>query len=103
MTLSGLYEEGTQALFTNGDSSCQVMVNLKNETRTLFDANAADCETTPQEGMGETAYWSVESGELVVHQNGYTLGVWVQLPDGGTANGCIRQIAQQILEKLPTE
>lgn len=101
MTLLDVYDEGTQAIYQSADGMVQVTVNLKNESRTAFDERSAALVTVPQEGMGDVAYWSSETDELVVHQNGYTLGVWV-MAEGDTFE-MSKQIAQAVLEKLPTE
>ncbi len=100
MTLLGVFEDGTQAVYMSEDGAYQVNINLKNETRAVFDSNAADQETTPQEGLGETAYWSVETGELVVYTGGYALGVSVLMPEDTATDGYVRQIAELMLDAL---
>ncbi len=100
MTLLGVYEDGTQAIYMSEDGTCQVTINLKNESRALFDSNAAQQQTTLQEGLGETAYWSVETGELVVYANSYALGVSVIMPEDVTTETYTRQIAEMMLKKL---
>ena len=101
MTLLGVFEDGTQAIYQSDDGMYQVTINLKNESRAVFDNNAANQQTTLQEGIGETAYWSLETGELVVYANGYALGVSVLTATPGidiTSNA--RQIAELILDRL---
>ena len=101
MTLLGVFEDGTQAIYQSDDGVYQVTINLKNESRAVFDNNAANQQTTLQEGIGETAYWSLETGELVVYANGYALGVSVLTATPGidiTSNA--RQIAELILDRL---
>ena len=101
MTLLGTFEDGTQAIYMSEDGLYQTTINLKNEARTVFDSNAAGQETTPQEGLGETAYWSAETGELVIYANGYALGVAVMMGDLDVdTTGYARQIAEIILQKL---
>lgn len=105
VALLGVYEDGTQAIYMSEDGAYQAVINLKNESRAVFDSNAADQQTTLQEGVGETAYWSAETGELVVYQSGYALGVAVMMGDLDVdTSGYVRQIAEIVLNKLqPTE
>ena len=105
MTLLGVFEDGTQAIYQSDDGMYQVTINLKNESRAVFDSNAAGQQTTLQEGVGETAYWSLETGELVVYANGYALGVSVLTATPGVdITSHTQQIAELILDRLqPTE
>lgn len=105
MTLLGVFEDGTQAIYQSDDGMYQVTINLKNESRAVFDNNAANQQTTLQEGIGETAYWSLETGELVAYANGYALGVSVLTATPGVdITSHTQQIAELILDRLqPTE
>lgn len=102
MTLLGVYEEGTQAVFMSEDAACQVNINLMNQTRAVFDATITGNEApvTVQEGLGETAYWFEETGELVVYAGGYSLGVAVIEADPTAQKTHTQQIATIILETL---
>lgn len=100
MQLLGLYENNTQAIWMSEDGVCQVNVNLQNQDRAVFDSNAAAQETVLQEGLGDTAYWSVESGELVVYAEGYALGVAVTCTDTTMTEAYTHQIAEILLKAL---
>lgn len=103
MQLLGLYEENTQAIWMSEDGACQVNINLQNQDRAVFDSNAATQQTKLQEGLGDTAYWSVESGELVAYANGYALGVAVTCADTTMNEAYTRQIADILLKALQPE
>ena len=101
MTLLGVYEEGTQAVFMSDDATCQVNINLMNQERSVFDATVGGAENaTLQEGLGEAAYWFAETGELVVYAGGYSLGVAVVTLDPGTQMSFAQQIVTTILNNL---
>ncbi len=101
MTLLGVYEEGTQAVFMSEDATCQVNVNLMNQARSVFDSTVGGAENaTLQEGMGEVAYWFEETGELVVYAAGYSLGVAVVTTDPTSRMSFAQQIVTTILNTL---
>lgn len=106
MTLLGVYEDGTQTIYTSEDGTCQVNVNLKNQTRELFNSeiDALGDAVTMVTSVGEVAYWCNTTGELLVYYNGYSLGVAVSIAGESEVDPYISQIAELIWKKLqPTE
>lgn len=98
MELVGVFEDGTQMVFT-GIAGSQVMVNAINETRQGFDdmmANMTNLEVV--EGLGEVAWWN--GGELMVYANGYALSVAVRLSDDVVTLPHAKSITEHILGKL---
>lgn len=101
MTLLGVYEEGTQAVFMSEDATCQVNINLMNQPRSVFDSTVGGAENAVlQEGLGEAGYWFEETGELVVYAGGYSLGVAVVTVDPTNRITYAQQITTTILQKL---
>lgn len=105
MTLLGVYEDGTQAIYMSEDGTCQVTVNLKNQTQELFNDNIQDLgdSVTMVTSVGEAAYWCSETGELLVYQHGYSLGVSATIAGADQVEPYITQIAELISQKLPNE
>ena len=112
MTLLGTYEEETQAIYTaSDDSASMVTINLKNQTRGVFDATIADYGTraTLFEGVGETAFMvSIPDGdiirkELLVYVNEYCLGVSVTCADTTMVEAYTRQVAEMMVKALQPE
>lgn len=107
VTLLGVYEDGTQAIYMSEDGAYQANINLKNESRAVFDSNIAALGDGAEmvTSYGEVAYWCSATGELVLYQNGYALGVSVILGDWDVdTTGYVQQIAEIVVNKLqPTE
>ncbi|MBE6806636.1 MAG: hypothetical protein E7527_01290 [Ruminococcaceae bacterium] len=93
--------DNTEALYQSEDGTYMVKINLKNESRGLFDTTIAGMgdSVTLYEGVGEVAYWSSDN-ELIVYQNGYVLGVWMTIPGVDNAETQTRQIAELMLGTL---
>lgn len=73
MTLAGVYEHGTLAVFT-AESGGQVTLCLQNMSRAEYDETVALYEQMqPVENLGEAAVWTGE--ELLVYAGGYGLDV----------------------------
>ena len=103
MTLLGTYEENTQAIYTSSDdSAAMVTINLKNQDRGLFDTDIAAMGTdvTLYEGVGEAAFWSATTGELLVYANEYCLGVAVTCADTTMVEAYTRQVAELMVQAL---
>lgn len=103
MVLMGTYEDNTQAIYTSSDDSAyMVTINLKNQTRAVFDADiaAAGDSVTLYEGLGEAAFWSSVTGELLVYTNGYYLGVAVTCADTTMVETYTRQVADIMVTAL---
>lgn len=103
MTLLGTYEENTQAIYTSSDdSAAMVTINLKNQTRGVFDADiaAAGDSVKVYDGVGEAAFWSTETGELLVYANEYCLGVAVTCADTTMVEAYTRQVAEIMIKAL---
>ncbi len=106
MTLLGTYEEETQAIYTaSDDSASMVTINLKNQTRGVFDADiaAAGDSVTLYDGVGEAAFWSSVTGELLVYVNEYCLGVAVTCADTTMVEAYTRQVAEMMVKALQPE
>jgi len=106
MTLMGTYEENTQAIYTSSDDGAyMVTINLKNQTRGVFDADiaAAGDSVTLYDGVGEAAFWSSVTGELLVYTNEYCLGVAVTGADTTMVETYIRQVAEIMVKALQPE
>lgn len=103
VTLSGMFEENTQAIYTSEDGTCQVTVHMINQTREGFDALVKDStvEMVRQEGLGEAAYWYGETGQIMVYSGGYALDVAVTCVDIKEPQTYTRQVVEMILRKLP--
>ncbi len=98
MELVGVFEDGTQMVFT-GIAGSQVTVNAINETRQGFDKMMADMTGLEAvEGLGEVAWWS--AGELMTYADGYALSVVVRLSDDMTTLSHARSITEHVLGKL---
>ena len=102
LTLLGTYEENTQAIYTSEDSAYMVTINLKNQDRGVFDSDIAALGTdaTLYEGVGEAAFWSATTGELLVYVNEYSLGVAVVCADTTMTEAYTRQIAEIMVGAL---
>lgn len=103
MTLLGTYEENTQAIYTSGDDGTyMVTINLKNQDRGVFDADiaAAGDSVKLYEGVGEAAFWSSVTGELLVYTNEYCLGVAVTGADTTMIEAYTRQVAEIMVKAL---
>ncbi len=103
MTLLGTNEEDTQAIYTSSDDSASmVTINLKNQTRGAFDSDIASYGTdvTLYEGVGEAAFWSSVTGELLVYANEYALGVAVSCADTTMIEAYTRQVADIVVKSL---
>ena len=103
MTLMGTYEENTQAIYTSGDDGTyMVTINLKNQDRGVFDADiaAAGDSVKLYEGVGEAAFWSSVTGELLVYTNEYCLGVAVTGADTTMIEAYTRQVAEIMVKAL---
>ena len=102
MQLLGVYDEGTQALYQSPDGNWMVTINLKNQTRAEFDASIANVgdSVTLYEGLGEIAYRSAVTGEMLVYSDGYSLGVVVTSTHTTDTEIYNRQIAELILTAL---
>lgn len=105
MTLLGTYEDDTQAIYTASDDSAGVTINLKNQTRGVFDAEiaAAGDSVTLYDGVGEAAFWSSVTGELLVYANEYCLGVAVTCADTTMVETYTRQVAETMIKALQPE
>lgn len=106
MTLLGTYEDNTQAIYTASDDSAgMVTINLKNQTRGVFDAEiaAAGDSVTLYDGVGEAAFWSSVTGELLVYANEYYLGVAVTCADTTMVETYTRQVAETMVKALQPE
>lgn len=106
MTLLGTYEDNTQAIYTSSDDSASmVTINLKNQTRGVFDADiaAAGTSVTLHDGVGEAAFWSSVTGELLVYTNGYYLGVAVTCADTTMVEAYTLQVADIMVKALQPE
>ncbi len=98
MELVGVFEDGTQMVFT-GIAGSQVTVNAINETRQGFDDMMAEITGLEAvEGLGEVAWWN--GGELMAYANGYALSVTVSLSDDVVTLPHAKSITEHILGKL---
>ena len=102
MHFLGLGDSNTQATYQSEDGACIVSISLKNQTRELFDTTIADLgdSVTLYEGLGEAAYLSSVTGELLVYQSGYFLGVGVSCQDTVAVETYTRQIAELMVAAL---
>ncbi len=103
VSLLGLGEDGSQAVYQSMDGTCVVSIHLINQTRAGFDAMVANAAVAMelQEGLGEIAYWYEGKAQLMVYSGGYAVDVAVaclDIPEPGTY---VMQIAQSILSRLP--
>ena len=91
----------TQATYYSEDG-CVVSISLKNQTLELFNSDIAALgdTVTLYEGVGEAAYKSSVTGELLVYQNGYSLGVAVTIPGAESTETQARQIAELVVSAL---
>ena len=111
MQLVGLDKDNSQLVFTSEDSLHQVTVSMKNQTPAGFEAekNASLFDTTLQDGVGKIAYWceDTQTGHnwLVFYSGGYAVTVEVSGSDDDTQahDTYAKQIADKILDKLPTD
>ncbi len=95
-------ESDTQAIYQSEDGACMVSISLKNQTRGVFDSDIAALSDTVTlyEGVGEVAYLSNVTGELLVYQSGYSLGVAVSIPETENGEPQTRQIAELMITAL---
>lgn len=102
MHLLSLGDSDTQAIYQSEDGACMVSISLKNQTLELFNSTITDLgeSVTLFEGVGEVAYWSSTTGELLVYQSGYALGVAVSVQDITLVETYTRQIAEQMVNAL---
>ena len=102
MYLLSLGDSDTQAIYQSEDGACMVSISLKNQTKELFQSTIADLgdSVTLYEGVGEAAYLSNTTGELLVYQSGYFLGVAVSIPETENAESQTRQIAELVVGAL---
>ncbi len=103
MELLGVYEDGTQMLFTN-DMGEQVMVQMVNESRQGFDDMLADMESLEaQPDLGEVAYWHGGTAQLMTYADGYAVSVCIMITDDMETLSHSRQLTEHILENLDKE
>lgn len=83
MELQGLYEDNSQAVYTSvAQGNWQVMVNIRNNTRTGHDAYVQTISVaTPVEEVGEVSHWCEETGSLLTFARGYTLEIYMEAGD----------------------
>ncbi len=97
-----LGDSNTQAIYQSEDGTCMVSISLKNQARGVFDSDiaalgdAAAMVTT----YGEVAYWCSTTGELLVYQNGYALGIAVSIAGVDSTETYVSQIAQAMVTAL---
>ncbi|MBQ8683476.1 MAG: hypothetical protein IJ518_03030 [Clostridia bacterium] len=105
MTLLGVGEEGSQAVYQTEDGTCIVTVHMLNQTRAGFDAmvNASAVPMVLQEGLGESAYWYGDTAQLMLYSGGYAVDVSVVCVDISEPNSYVLQIAESILSRLPQD
>ena len=105
MTLLGVAEEGSQAVYQTDDGTCVVTVHMLNQTRAGFDAmvNASTVPMVLQEGLGESAYWYEETAQLMLYSGGYAVDIALVSVDITPANSkaYVLEIAGSILQRLP--
>lgn len=100
MELLGVYEDGTQMLFTN-DLGEQVMVQMVNESREGFDDMLTDTESLEaQEDLGEVAYWHSGTAQLMTYADGYAISVCIMITDDMETLSHSRQLTEHVLENL---
>lgn len=100
MTLTGVYEDGTQAVYTDATGRYTVMVNMKNMTREAFDALADGLEDAePVEELGERACW-VGGQELLCYAAGYGIDVAIETTASRSPLPQARAVVQALLEAV---
>ena len=84
------------------DGACMVSISLKNQPRGVFDSDIAALgdTVTMVTTYGEVAYWCSTTGELLVYQNGYSLGIAVSIAGISTTETYITQIAEVMVTAL---
>ena len=105
MTLLGVYEESSNAMYQSADGVCMVTINMRNQTRAGFDAamTGIDAGVTLQEGVGEVACWYGDPAQLMLYSSGYAVEVAVTGSELTQTQTYILQIADGIVKKLPQE
>ncbi len=101
MTASDPYEDGTMVAYTSADNKKQVLVNMKNTSATLFDADIAeltDSEAIP--ALGERAIWCPATDEVICYHGGYAIGVSVTNPAVANTRGLCEAIADKIISNI---
>lgn len=95
-------ESDTQAIYQSEDGACMVFISLKNQARGVFDSDIAALgeAATLYEGVGEAAYLCSTTGELLVYQNGYSLGIAVSIAGVNATETYLAQIAQVMVTAL---
>lgn len=105
MQLLGVFEDGSQAVFTSEDGTHQVLVHMLNQTLAGFEAmkNSSSYEMKWQEGLGEAAYWYGDTSQMMFFSGGYAVDIGISGTDDDAQshNVYTMQIAETILGKLP--
>lgn len=102
MHLLSLGDSDTQAIYHSEDNACMVTINLKNQTRGLFDSTITELgdSATMVTTYGEVAYWCSTTGELLVYENGYSLGIAVSIAGVTATETYISKIAEIMVNAL---
>lgn len=98
-----VFEDGTQLYFLSQDSQYSVQIDVSQTTYAAFDMMSGqfrDAVSVPD--LGEGAWWSEEVQTLLSYQNGYLVGVTVDLPSEGESApaDAAREIAELIGSQL---
>ena len=102
MQLLGVYEDGTQMVFSN-EAGEQVMVQMLNQTREGFDGLLEGMEPLEAvEGLGESAYWHSGTAQLMTYANGYAISVCITISDDMDVLSPSKSFTQCILDNLAT-
>lgn len=100
--LLSLGDGDTQAIYQSEDGACMVSISLKNQDQGAFDADIAALgdAVTMVTTYGEVAYWCSTTGELLVYENGYSLGIAVSIAGVSATETYISQIAEIMVNAL---
>ena len=84
--------------FQSEDGRHTITLTLENMTRSDFDVIASNpgVNWTPQEGLGEAAYWDGPHTELIAYQNGYAVSMSVY----NIADAAMVSIVETVLGRL---
>lgn len=101
MSMEGVYEDGTQMVFKSANGKYQVIFNMKNMSRTVYDGMVTDAlDAKPITGLGEAAYALMDGEEILAYSRGYGIDIWVSVTDTMVVQPRAEQLVRAVLEGL---
>ncbi len=94
----GVFDNGTQLLFSDESGAYQVMVQMINGTRQEFDEDVGQLDDLLSvENMGHVTWWHGETRQLMTYVEGYAISVLVST---GGDDMDVQPVATQLMTHI---